>query len=60
MLVVHGRTVRPLDEAGVRDVELWDARQVSGPLLLMLGFASLGLLAVLGPRREVGIFPPAA
>jgi hypothetical protein len=52
-LVVHGRIVRELDPSGVREVALWDTRQISSHLLVALAFAYLGVVALLPPRAEV-------
>lgn len=43
---VHGHVIRTLDAEGIRAVKLWDAREISSHLLLMLSFVSLGLVAL--------------
>lgn len=59
VLVVHGQVVRALDAAGVRAVALWDTRAHSSLLLLLLAFASLGLLALSPARRDANTPAPA-
>ena len=46
VLAVHGHVIRTLDAEGIRAVELWNAREISSHLLLMLSFVSVGLVAL--------------
>ncbi len=52
VLVVYGRVIRELDQRGVHAVAVWDARLTSSHMLVMLAFASLGLVGMLDRRRR--------